>query len=217
MKKLFLFAAVLCAALTMQAQHANPLDSLSTNFQLDSMRVRFSDNPSGMVAALQVLQTSLDADDKMLKAAQKQIKDEQTYAKSLENYLKNATGALDNLKKSFEGNLKGLEKIQSSTNGQLTALHKIDLADQDYEEGMEQKLQGFLTMIHNAVDRANTSIRNVDDQLAEVSRQQTNLATFNNEIAAKQESIKILQNKHKENKDVIKTELKAWKSLVPKK
>jgi len=217
MKKIILFAAVVCAATMAQAQHANPLDSLSTNMQIDSMRIQFSNNPVGMVAALQVLQTSLGTDEKMLKNAQKQIKDEQAYAKSLESYLKTATNELNNLKKTFENNRSGLEKMQSTINNQLNALHKVDLADQTYENSMEDKLNGYLSAIHDAIDRANAASRNVDDQLADASRQQTDLGNFKNEIEAKQEQLKNLQDKNKADKEAVKTEMKAWKGLVKKK
>lgn len=214
MKKSFLLVVALGAAMMMQAQHANRIEPLSTNLQIDSMRVQFASDPASMVAALQLAESTLQADEKMLKEAQKQVKDEASYAKSLASYIKSSTGALNELKKAYSSDLKGLDKMQASINDQLNALHKITLDDREYLAAMEHKLKGYLSAIHGAMDRINASSRAVDDQLQDASRQQSDLETFNNEIASKQEQLKALQGQHKANKDAVKNEMKAWKGLA---
>jgi len=217
MKKTLLLVITLGAAMMMQAQHVNSLDSLSTKLEMDSMRIQFASNPAAMVMALQQAEITLKADDKMLKEAQNQLKDETSYAKSLTNYLKTTNNGLNNLKKTYEGDLKELDKMQSATNDQLNALHKLTLDDKDYATNMESKLNGYLTAIHEAMDRVNNASRAIDDQLQDATRQQSDLDVFNQEISTKQEQLKALQDQHKANKDAVKNEMKAWKKLVPKK
>jgi len=217
MKKFFLAVIFLGATMMVSAQHVNPLDSLSTNLQIDSMRIRFASDAAGMVAALQMVEGSMQMDDRMLKDAQRQLKDETAYAKSLENYLKTSKGVLENLQKAYDSDIKDLNKMQSATNDQLNALHKLSMEDQDYKSEMESRLNGYLTTIHDAMDRISAASRGIDDQLQDVTQQQTNLDIFNQEIATKQEQLKAMQEQHKANKETVKNELKVWKKLAPKK
>jgi len=217
MKKILFFTMALCAAVAIQAQHVDPLDSLSTNLQLDSMRSQFAANAAGMIGALEAAKITLAADSKMLKDASTQLKSETTYSKSVESYLKTSTDVLDDLKKSYEEDLKSLQKIQNAVNDELNALHKVTLKDQAYKDAMEGKLQGYVTTIHDAIDRINGLLRNIDTQVQEATRQQTDLNAFQQEITNKEEALKKLQDQHKANEDAVKNEMKVWKKLLPKK
>lgn len=217
MKKILFFVAAVCAAATMQAQKVAPLDSLSTNLQLDSMRVQFASDAVGMVAALQVAQVSIEKDTKMLEGAEKQLKSESTYAKNLEQNLKSSMDCLENLTKSNESDLNTLDQLRKTIDKQYEALRKIELAEPSYENDLVAKLDGYKQQISDAGNRINTSLRTIEEQINEVKKQQSGLEQFKVDVQAKQESLKAMQEIHKANKDAVKNELKAWKKLVAKK
>jgi len=217
MKKLLLCVVALGATVVMQAQHVDPLDSLTTNLQMDSIRAQYAGNVAGMLGALQLTQLSIEADSKMLKEASSQLKSETNYSKSVESYLKTSTDVLEDLKKSYEQDLSNLQKIQNAVNDELNALHKVTLKDQEYTSAMESKLQGYVTTIHDAIDRINGLLRNIDAQVQEATRQQTDLDAFKREIEGKEQALKSLQEQNKSDKDAVKNEMKVWKKLMPKK
>lgn len=212
MKKLFVFAATVLAAVAMNAQHVTPLDTLSAKFQLDSMRVKYVNNAAAMVVELNVLQSAIEADGKMLKEAEKQLKEEQTYSKNLAKYAKTALSVVSSMQKAYGTEDKALQQQQKAISDMQSAIHQLNLVKDDSKTKMQEDLNQQNQQVSECLNTVNARMRTMAAQTQYAQTLQNNLAIYDQEIKNKAADLKVLQEEYKVKKDAIKNELKAAKA-----
>lgn len=209
---MFILAATMLAAVAMNAQHVTPLDTLSTTFQMDSMRVMYANNAAGFVTELTALQTNLERDGKMLKDAEKQLKEEQSYSKSLAKYAKTAQSVLSGMEKNYSAAEKLLKQQQGAASELLSATRQLTLVEDDSKQKMQEDMTQQNQQVSECLNTVNARIRSIAAQTQYVQTLQNNLAVYDQEIKNKTNDLKALQADLKLKKDAIKNELKAAKA-----
>ena len=112
MKKGFILA-FLVMSLAVSAQTVNPLTIELGDFNLDSLRMLYSAEPTMYCASLEVLEQSVQKQLDAVALVKKEIKAEQNHAKELANSLKVAskmTAAMKKLYSQEEAELKAMQK-----------------------------------------------------------------------------------------------------------
>lgn len=214
MKKTFLFVAALLATVAMNAQHVTPLGSLSADFQLDTMRVLYANNAVGMVEELNIINTAMEADSKMLKDAEKQLKQEGDYAKELAKYAKAAQSAIKNMEKTYNSELKALQAIQKSLDDMQSALPKLNMVVDEHKSMMDHDVRIQSKQVAQSISDINNLLRHIVAQNQYTEKLQNNLSVYNEEIKNKGAQLKVLQERQKANKEAVKKEMTAAKAAV---
>ena len=112
MKKGFILA-FLVMSLAVSAQTVNPLTIELGDFNLDSLRMLYSAEPTMYCASLEVLEQSVQKQLDAVALVKKEIKAEQNHAKEMANSLKVAskmTAAMKKLYSQEEAELKAMQK-----------------------------------------------------------------------------------------------------------
>ena len=214
MKKIFLFAAAMMAAVAMNAQKVTPLEELKAQFQLDTMRVIYANNPAGMLVELQTIQETQKADAQMLKDAAKQLKDETAYSKSLAKYAKTSLKAAQSLQKNYTSEQKSLQSAQQAVNDLQNDLLQYTSIQDEHKDKMNNDIREQNSQINQCLNNVNDLLRNINTQEQYLNNQINALAQYDADIKTKSEKLKEMQAIQKENEKQIKDELKVWKAAA---
>lgn len=112
MKKALFFVAALVLAASVNAQHVEKINLQLKSYRLDTLRVHYVNNPSGMLTELQYIQAAQKEDDKTLKAIAKELKQENDYAQSMGKYAKTAASNFKSIEKGYTNEQKSLKKMR---------------------------------------------------------------------------------------------------------
>lgn len=212
MKKMFIFAATMLAAVAMNAQHVTPLDTLSTKFVLDSMRITYANNAAAFVIELTALQTSLERDGKMLKEAEEQIKEEQNYSKNIAKYTKTAQSILNSMQKTYSAEEKLLKQQQGACSDLQSAIHQLNLVKDNSKAKLQEDLTRQTQQLSECLNVVNTRLKSLAAQTQYVQTLQNNMAVYDQELKNKAADLKVLQNEYNTKKEAIKKELTGAKA-----
>ena len=214
MKKIFLFAAAMMAAVAMNAQKVAPLPELSAQFQLDTMRVIYANNPTGMLAELQTLQEATKADAQMLKDAAKQLKEETAYSKSLAKYAKTGLKELKNLQKSYTDEQKALQNIQKAVDELQADILNYNTIVDEHKTTMDNDTRLQDRQITQNLNDVNNLLRNLNNQEQYLNSLVNALVQYDADVKTKGEQLKTMQTTQKENEKQLKDENKVWKAAA---
>ncbi len=217
MKKLFFAFAFAAMTLGMNAQHVAPLNIQLTEFNLDTLRVRYVNDKQMYSTELQHIVLLQDAEQQAIKEAWKELKDEKAHAKNVASCLKDVNSSITNLGKSAEkeidvlkGMIRSIEKQQKDVRG----LKKLKPETRDeYIEYLETEKRYLNVMLDNLTSRQ----KELSNALTGAQVKEAALNAFNLEIQQKELDLKQLETTSKARAEQIKAEQKIVKEMLKNK
>lgn len=217
MKKVFFVIAFAALTLGMNAQHVAPLNIQLTEFNLDTLRVRYVNDKQMYSTELQHIVLLQDAEQQAIKEAWKELKDEKAHAKNVASCLKDVNSSITNLGKSAEkeidvlkGMIRSIEKQQKDVRG----LKKLKPETRDeYIEYLETEKRYLNVMLDNLTSRQ----KELSNALTGAQVKEAALSAFNLEIQQKELDLKQLETTSKARAEQIKAEQKIVKEMLKNK
>lgn len=217
MKKVFFVIAYAALTLGMNAQHVAPLNIQLTEFNLDTLRVRYVNDKQMYSTELQHIVLLQDAEQQAIKEAWKELKDEKAHAKNVASCLKDVNNSITNLGKSAEkeidvlkGMIRSIEKQQKDVRG----LKKLKPETRDeYIEYLETEKRYLNVMLDNLTSRQ----KELSNALTGAQVKEAALNAFNLEIQQKELDLKQLETTSKARAEQIKAEQKIVKEMLKNK
>lgn len=217
MKKVFFVIAFAAMTLGMNAQHVAPLNIQLTEFNLDTLRVRYVNDKQMYSTELQHIVLLQDAEQQAIKEAWKELKDEKAHAKNVASCLKDVNSSITNLGKSAEkeidvlkGMIRSIEKQQKDVRG----LKKLKAETRDeYIEYLETEKRYLNAMLDNLTSRQ----KELSNALTGAQVKEAALNAFNLEIQQKELDLKQLETTSKARAEQIKAEQKIVKEMLKNK
>lgn len=217
MKKVFFVIAYAALTLGMNAQHVAPLNIQLTEFNLDTLRVRYVNDKQMYSTELQHIVLLQDAEQQAIKEAWKELKDEKAHAKNVASCLKDVNSSITNLGKSAEkeidvlkGMIRSIEKQQKDVRG----LKKLKAETRDeYIEYLETEKRYLNAMLDNLTSRQ----KELSNALTGAQVKEAALSAFNLEIQQKELDLKQLETTSKARAEQIKAEQKIVKEMLKNK
>jgi len=217
MKKVFFVIAFAALTLGMNAQHVAPLNIQLTEFNLDTLRVKFVNDKQMYSTELQHIVLLQDAEQQAIKEAWKELKDEKAHAKNVASCLKDVNSSITNLGKSAEkeidvlkGMIRSIEKQQKDVRG----LKKLKAETRDeYIEYLETEKRYLNAMLDNLTSRQ----KELSNALTGAQVKEAALNAFNLEIQQKELDLKQLETTSKARAEQIKAEQKIVKEMLKNK
>ena len=217
MKKVFFVIAFAALTLGMNAQHVAPLNIQLTEFNLDTLRVRYVNDKQMYSTELQHIVLLQDAEQQAIKEAWKELKDEKAHAKNVASCLKDVNSSITNLGKSAEkeidvlkGMIRSIEKQQKDVRG----LKKLKAETRDeYIEYLETEKRYLNAMLDNLTSRQ----KELSNALTGAQVKEAALNAFNLEIQQKELDLKQLETTSKARAEQIKAEQKIVKEMLKNK
>lgn len=214
MKKVMLLAAVIVAALSINAQHVVPVSLNLTEYKLDSLRVQYVNDPVGYLAQLQQVEIAQKQDADELKSLQKQLKDEKNFAKERAGLLKDADKVLKQLEKDTQSSNKALISLRNGMEKSHRSIQKQSLVNQDAKETTTASISEYKALVEQEIHASSARLTQISKVKSSVASAHTGLESFNAEVASKEAKIKELEAKQKANVAEIKAQIKAAKEAV---
>lgn len=217
MKKVFFVIAFAALTLGMNAQHVAPLNIQLTEFNLDTLRVKFVNDKQMYSTELQHIVLLQEAEQQAIKEAWKELKDEKAHAKNVASCLKDVNSSITNLGKSAEkeidvlkGMIRSIEKQQKDVRG----LKKLKAETRDeYIEYLETEKRYLNAMLDNLTSRQ----KELSNALTGAQAKEAALSAFNLEIQQKELDLKQLETTSKARAEQIKAEQKIVKEMLKNK
>lgn len=217
MKKVFFVIAFAALTLGMNAQHVAPLNIQLTEFNLDTLRVKFVNDKQMYSTELQHIVLLQEAEQQAIKEAWKELKDEKAHAKNVASCLKDVNSSITNLGKSAEkeidvlkGMIRSIEKQQKDVRG----LKKLKAETRDeYIEYLETEKRYLNAMLDNLTSRQ----KELSNALTGAQVKEAALSAFNLEIQQKELDLKQLETTSKARAEQIKAEQKIVKEMLKNK
>lgn len=212
MKKGFILS-FLVMSLAVSAQTVNPLTIELGDFNLDSLRMLYSAEPTMYCASLEVLEQSVQKQLDAVALVKKEIKAEQNHAKEMANSLKVASKMTAAMKKLYSQEEAELKAMQKTVEKQQKTFAKQKDLNQDTRDS-------YNLFLENEQKELSYSLREVADRQRAITDLETYLQTtqgqlqnFQQEITQKTASFVQIETELKTRMTTVKVEKKAAKGL----
>ena len=204
MKKIFLLG-FLAMSMVALAQQVTPVTVQIAELKIDSLRAVYLSQPPMYRTALEMQAVELEQSRKGLEAAKATLKAEQKHAKEMGVAIKDAAKMATNLKKLYI-------KEQTELKAMQTLSKQSDLNDAS-RKAYSRLLEREQRELGDAADEVASRISSMSELETTLQNEQTNLQSFNTQVAQKALEIQRLETVYKERLAILKAEQKAAKSL----
>lgn len=214
MKKMFMMAAALIAALTMNAQHVTPLDVKMVDVNLEPLRTEYKADKNAYLVQLQHLELDLKGNAEVLKQARKQLDEEKAYSKCIADYVKYATKLLKTYEKSCQEEIKDLNDMLTTIDKQTATAQKLALIVDTSKPKFIGHMANERGQVAEQIEKVTALQQMIVRQQAQVGTIQAGLDIYNAEITTKDNDLTLKDNVLKANTDMVKQELKNVKAEI---
>lgn len=217
MKKLFFVIALAALSLGMSAQHVAPLTVQVTEFNLDTMRTKYANDPQMYATELQHIVLLQEAEQQAIKEAWKELKDEKAHAKNVAACLKDVNGSISNLGKSAEKEMDVLKDMLKSIEKQQKGVRDLKKLKAETREDYNEYLETEKRYLSAMLDELTARQKNLSNAQTGAQSLEAGLNAFNLEIQQKELDLKQLETTSKARIDQIKAEQKIVKQMLKNK
>lgn len=212
MKKIFLLG-FLAMSMVALAQQVTPVTVQIAELKIDSLRAVYLSQPPMYRTALEMQAVELEQSRKGLEAAKATLKAEQKHAKEMGVAIKDAAKMATNLKKLYIKEQTELKAMQKNIEKQQKTLSKQSDLNDASRKAYSRLLEREQRELGDAADEVASRISSMSELETTLQNEQTNLQSFNTQVAQKALEIQRLETVYKERLAILKAEQKAAKSL----
>lgn len=211
MKKFIIFAAAIACAVSLSAQHVNPITINLTDVNLDSINSRYSGQ--ALLVELARCEDLLKQNQDALKKAEKELKEEQKYYKQMTKMVDAAEKSYKTLMGYTDKELAEYKKLQDVVEKQIKEVNNANLIDSQTRINTTDELNDQRRQISAAINSTSDRNQRLSKQNEEFVKLRDKLVTFYNELINKESNLKQLAIQLKSRQDLIKAEKQRVKSL----
>lgn len=216
MKKSIIFTVFALLSMgTVMAQHVAPLGFVTTEFNLEALRVQYPDSIS-YLGEMKAIQQSLKNDAAAISAANKEVSDESAHLKNVYSFIKSRTSQLGKLDKIYQSELKEISAYSKTLDAQQKGMVKYGNLDKFTRDEYLRRISARRTDIMNNEARCQACVQDVQIEREYIKNLTINAQQYELEINGKKATLQQMGEQNKTQQKAIQTEIsiveKALKS-----
>lgn len=214
MKKTLILAFLVCAALSINAQHVSPVTIQIERPRFDSLKILYADTLPAYMDELHRNRESFENILKEIRAIEDEIKDEEALLKDMKAYVKTAEKTANKLEKIYSDELAQLKVMDDMVDSKKISTARNKRINEESRTMFTELIDSQEQELEVCMRQVNSYLRDLTTQNNSIQHLKTNLQQFSDEIIQKKNNLKQLEMKAKYNLNALNNEIKATRAQI---